>query len=238
LIVGQLFEHVLEIHPAYSEATSMAKSHKMSIYQFLNWHLEQMCMKTGSPSIPYLARYFFFYGDLFGNRSPIADPLMSGSVVGLNADKSVDSLAIQYYGVIEFLALQTHQIITELNTAGHEVRCIFMSGSQCQNELLRSITATVCNMPVIIPRYENAAVCYGAAILAAKASTMDAEGNTENIWSVMQRLSKSGLFIAPEDNADIRALLKVKYQVFLEQCARQQVFREMVDRATAKSDTS
>ncbi|KUJ15478.1 Pentulose kinase [Mollisia scopiformis] len=157
---------------------------------------------------------------------------MRGSAIGLTADKSLDSLAITYYGVIEFLALQIHQIISEMNRAGHTISSIFMSGSQCQNKFLVATIATACKLPVVTPRYENAAVCCGAALLAAKASTVEQNGNTEDLWTVIQRLSKSGELVRPSDDEDVRALLDVKYQVFLEQCERQRVFRASVDKVT------
>jgi len=109
-----------------------------------------------------------------------------------------------------------------------------MSGSQCQNEVLVSLIATACNMPVITPRYPQAAVCHGAATLAAKAATTDCDGNTEDIWSVMKRLSKPGKLFEPIDDEGMKALLAVKYRVFLEQCERQRVFRSMVDQAMTK----
>ena len=155
-------------------------------------------------------------------------------MVGVTADKSLRSLVIHYYGALEFIALQTHQIISKMNSAGHSIESIFMSGSQCRNEVMVSLIATVCNMPVITPRYPHAAVCHGAATLAAKAATADCDGNTEDIWSVMKRLSKPGKLFEPIDDKEMKALLAVKYKVFLEQCERQRVFRSMVDQAMTK----
>ena len=68
---GELLKHVLETHPAYSETLSMAKSASASIYDYLNVHLEKMSEKIQAPSISYLGRHVFFYGDLWGNRSPM-----------------------------------------------------------------------------------------------------------------------------------------------------------------------
>jgi len=124
---GELLKHVLETHPAYNQALSRAESTSSNIYDYLNQHLLDMKEATKAPSISYLGRHFFFYGDLFGNRSPIADPTMSGSVVGLSSDKSLDGLALYYYGTMEFIALQTWQIISTMNKAGHQINSIFMS---------------------------------------------------------------------------------------------------------------
>ena len=231
---GELLKHVIETHPAYNQAFSMAESGNTNIYDFLNEHLRDLQTKTDAPSISYLGRHFFFYGDLFGNRSPIADPSMTGSVVGLSSDKSMDGLALYYYGTMEFIALQTHQIITRMNQSGHNIHSMFMSGSQCQNDILMSLIATACDMPVLIPRYVHAAVCHGAAMLGAKAASADKNGKTEDLWSIMDRMSKPGKIIKPTTTRGVKELLDVKYRVFLEQCERQRVFRDMVDAVTTE----
>jgi FGGY-family pentulose kinase len=230
---GELLKHVLETHPAFNQATSMAESYNTNIYDFLNEHLREMRATTDAPSISYLGRHFFFYGDLFGNRSPIADPNMKGSIIGLSSDKSLDGMALYYYGTLEFIALQTKQIVAAMNDAGHQIHSIFMSGSQCQNDILMSLIATACQMPVIIPRYVHAAVAHGAAMLGAKAASAGKDGKTEDLWSIMDRMSKPGKMVKPTDTKGVAELLEVKYKVFLEQCERQREFRKMVDEVTA-----
>lgn len=228
---GELLKHVLETHPAYNETMSMAESFNTSIYDYLNSHLEELKDKSNAPTISYLGRHFFFYGDLWGNRSPIADAKMSGSVIGLSSDRSMDGLALYYYATMEFIAMQTRQIIETMNSSGHSITSIFMSGSQCQNKILMELMATTCGMPVLIPRYVHAAVVHGAAMLGAKAASADKDGKTEDLWSIMDRMSKPGKLTRPgTDNAEIK-LLDVKYKVFLEQCRTQQVYRKEVDEA-------
>lgn len=226
---GELLRHVIETHPAFNQALSVAESYHINIYDYLNEHLKEMMQDRQAPSISYLGRHFFFYGDLFGNRSPIADPRMSGSVIGLSSDKSVDGLSIYYYATLEFIALQTKQIVETLNQAGHHINSIFMSGSQCQNDILVKLIASACGMPVLIPRYVHAAVCHGAAMLGAKAASADGEGKTEDLWSIMDKMSKPGRKVLPTTDAKEQALLDVKYKVFLEQCFKQQEYRDLVD---------
>lgn len=235
---GELLKHVLETHPAFNQATSMAESYNTNIYDYLNEHLRDMQTRLNAPSIPYLARHFFFYGDLFGNRSPIADPNMKGSIIGLSSDKSLDGMALYYYGTMEFIALQTKQIISVMNEAGHKISSIFMSGSQCQNEILVSLIATACKMPVLIPRYVHAAVVHGAAMLGAKAASAGKDGTTEDLWSIMDRMSKPGKMVQPTKVRGVADLLEVKYKVFLEQCERQIEFRKMVDEVTTGKEDS
>lgn len=228
---GELLKHVTETHPAYQAALSQASTLNTNIYDYLNEHLREMVASQSAPAISYLGRHFFLYGDLFGNRSPIADPNMKGSVVGLSSDKSLDGLALYYYGTLEFIALQTHQIVEAMNAAGHVISSIFMSGSQCQNPVLMSLIATACDMPVLIPRYVHAAVVHGAAMLGAKAASTDNEGNSTPLWDIMDRFSKPGKAVYPNKDEGERKLLKAKYKVFLEQCDRQRVFRKDVDKA-------
>ncbi|KAI1760883.1 Nup93/Nic96-domain-containing protein [Hypoxylon sp. FL1150] len=228
---GELLRHVLETHPAHKEVLPLAEAMHMNIYDYMNGHLREMAEKAGAPTVSYLARHFFFYGDFWGNRSPIADPNMKGSVIGLSSDSSVDGLALYYYATMEFIALQTRQIIEAMNTAGHNIKTIFMSGSQCQNDMLMDLFATVCDIPVLIPRYVHAAVVHGAAMLGAKAASVDAKGETENLWSIMDRMSKPGRLVKPGTNTSEKKLFDAKYDVFLEQARTQREYRSKVDDA-------
>ncbi|KAI1139295.1 FGGY-family pentulose kinase [Hypoxylon sp. FL0543] len=228
---GMLLQHVIEVHPAYGAASKLANISDLNIYDYLDRHLEHMRSKSGAPDVSYLGRNYFYYGDLWGNRSPIADPSMTGSVVGLTGDKSIDNLAIQYYGVLEFIALQIRHTISIMNEAGTEVNSFFISGSVANNANLMRLIATSCNMPVIKPRQAGAAVCFGAAILAATAITKGPTGGTGALWSVMQNLSQQGEIQQPEKNTLLKDLLDVKYIIYLEQCERQRVFRDMVEKA-------
>jgi FGGY-family pentulose kinase len=230
---GELLKHVVETHPAFQEAMSVAETFNMNIYDYLNEHLREMQDKVDAPTISYLGRHYFFYGDLFGNRSPIADPDMKGSVIGLSNDKSMDSLAIAYYGTLEFIALQTHQIVESMNSAGHVLSSIFMTGSQCQNDVLMNLIATACQMPVMIPRYVHAAVVHGAAMLGAKAASSDKEGVSEPLWDIMDRLSKPGKAVYPSSDEGEKKLLEAKYRVFLEQIAQQQKYKKELDEVVA-----
>ncbi|KAI0154373.1 Nup93/Nic96-domain-containing protein [Xylariaceae sp. FL1272] len=223
---GELLRHVLETHPAHSHVLPLAEATQMNIYDYLNSHLRELAEKQNAPTVSYLGRHFFFYGDLWGNRSPVADPNMKGSVIGLSSDSSVDGLALYYYATMEFIALQTRQIVEAMNKSGHHIQTIFMSGSQCQNDMLMDLISTVCDMPVLIPRYVHAAVVHGAAMLGAKAASADAEGNTENLWSIMDRMSKPGRLVKPGTDKNEKKLLDAKYSVFLEQCRTQQEYRK------------
>lgn len=229
---GELLKFMLETHPAFQEAMSVAETFNANIYDYLNEHLREMQERQRAPSVSFLGRHFFFYGDLFGNRSPIADSNMRGSIIGLSSDKSLDALALQYYATMEFIALQTRQIIERMNQSGHVISSIFMSGSQCQNDILMDLIATVCDMPVLIPRYVHAAVVHGAAMLGAKAASDDGKGG-EPLWNIMDRMSKPGKITKPGKSEHEKKLLDEKYKVFLEMCDEQITRRKRVDEAVS-----
>ena len=53
---------------------------------------------------------------------------MRGIMIGMRLDKNLGDLALRYYATGEAIALQTRQIIDEMNRNGHDVKSIFMSG--------------------------------------------------------------------------------------------------------------
>lgn len=228
---GELLKYMLETHPAYTETLASAKALGKNIYEFLNDSLHELHQRMEAPFMGYLTRHYFFYGDLWGNRSPIADPNMRGAVIGMSSDKTQDGLGLLYYSVMEFIALQTRQIIEKMNESGHTILSIFMSGSQCQNDILMDLIATACDMPVLVPKYVNAAVVHGAAMLGAKAASADGDGKTEPLWDIMDRMSKPGKTVRADKHPAKKRLLEAKYKVFLEQCRTQREYRQQVDAA-------
>ena len=71
---GELLRHVLETHTAYAETAAGAEREGRSVYDFLNAHLRAMADAARAPAVSFLARHLFFYGDLWGNRSPSPTP--------------------------------------------------------------------------------------------------------------------------------------------------------------------
>ena len=232
---GELLRHVIETHPAHSKLVGLAhEAGGKNMYDMLNAHLGTMAEKHAAPFLGYMARHLFFYGDLWGNRSPVGDASMKGAVVGLDSDTGLDGLALTYYAAMEFIALQTRQIIEVMNGAGHAITSIFMSGSQCKNPVLMDLMATACAMPLVVPEYIGAAVVHGAALLGAKAA-LGAQGKDDaalvGLWEIMSRMSRPGTVVLPGTDERAKALLQAKYEVFLDLCERQQTYRAKVDDA-------
>ncbi len=118
-----------------------------------------------------------------------------------------------------------------MNGNGHNIRSIFMSGSQCQNPILMHLIATACSMPVVIPQYLHAAVVHGAAMLGAKAASVKNNGTTENLWSIMGRMSRPGSVVRSGEDVMEKKLLDAKYEIFLQQARTQQEYRARIDHA-------
>ncbi|KAF3081990.1 hypothetical protein TWF102_006457 [Orbilia oligospora] len=226
---GSLLNHVLTTHPSYATAKAQAAENGQSVYELLNTRLEELRVEQNAPTVGYVARHMFFYGDHHGNRSPIADATMRGSIIGLSMDTSINDLALQYYAAMEFIAQQTRHIISAMNDSGHTIKTIFMSGGQCRNPILMSLIANATRLPVAIPRYIDAAVVLGSAMLGAKAASADATGKTEGLWEIMDRLSKPGKMVEVTKDKYELALLDAKYKIFLQMSEDQQRFRKSVD---------
>jgi FGGY-family pentulose kinase len=228
---GELLKHIIETHPAHQEAAEKAKEANKNIYDYLNTVLRDLTKSQTAPHVSFVGRHLFFYGDLFGNRSPIADPDMKGSIVGISSDKGVNALAILYYGAMEFICLQTRQIIERMNESGHSIKSIFMSGSLCQNVILMDLMSTACDVPVVIPKYIHAAVVHGAAMLGARAASAVDGKKDEDLWSIMSRMTKVGQTVTQSKDTGVKKLLDAKYHIFLEQCSSQQKWRSDIDQA-------
>ncbi|KAK9354074.1 FGGY family of carbohydrate kinase [Lipomyces doorenjongii] len=233
---GELIRHVVESHPASTIATKAAKTAGVHLYDFLNDHLRLEAQQSQVAHVSQLAKHFFFYGDLWGNRSPIADPQMSGAIFGLRSDQSISNLALHYYGTLEFIALQTRQIVETMNEHGHQISTIFMSGSQTQNDVLVHLIASACKMPVVLPQYVHAAVCHGAAMLAAMAANGVSGEQSKDLWGIMSQMSKPGRRVDPTADAGEQRLLQAKYEVFLDMCFKQREYRDLVEKRLSAAE--
>jgi ribulose kinase len=107
-------------------------------------------------------------------------------------DDSLSDLARKYHLTLEAIALQTRHIIEEMNTNGHKIRSIYVSGGQAGNRALMRLFADVCNKPVVLPFSHSGAVVLGAAMLGRFAAEMAAvdgemlpEARGECLWKIM-----------------------------------------------------
>ena len=100
-----------------------ASGNAEKIYSYLEAKCVEMKHEKNLDSIHNLTKNLHVFPDFHGNRSPLADPEMKGSIVGLDLDKSEKNLALIYLSTIQALAYETKLIVDHL-TRYFEVPCI------------------------------------------------------------------------------------------------------------------
>ncbi|GAA6032037.1 hypothetical protein JCM8097_003398 [Rhodosporidiobolus ruineniae] len=245
---GQLLDFMVDTHPAAAKLKQQAKEKGTNHFSLLAEILDEMVKEKKVPFMSYLTRDMYLYPDLHGNRSPLADVDMRGMLIGMQLDKTVGDLALRYYATGEAIALQTRQIIDEMNARGHKIDSIFMSGGLVKNRFLMSLIADICNMPVQLPYSHSASVVIGSAMLGAAAyeekerlqggkldSQDEAEkssfGMKERLWDVMVRMSRPGTTVHPGASDAELKLLGAKYEIFKEMITLQRKWRSQVRQA-------
>ncbi|KAH9995192.1 Pentulose kinase [Russula compacta] len=229
---GQLIDFIISTHPAQQELKNLAKDQNKNIHEILRETLESIRQGEGAESWTEVIAHMHFYPDFHGNRSPIADPRMRGSIVGLTLDSSLHDLARKYALALEAIALQTRHIVDKLNEAGHSIRALYLSGSQAQNTALMRLLANSCNMPVVLPHSHAASVVLGAAMLGRFATIHDPPDPATALWDIMQEMTPTGTVVRPAPGDKEKRLLDVKYRIFLESIEIQRKWRSEIDAVT------
>jgi len=136
---------------------------------------------------------------------------------------------------LESIALQTRHIIAVLNSRGHSISSIYMSGGQSKNLILMQLFADVCDMPVVLPQDHAAAVVRGAAILGRFAAEGGGKGDqvdqAKALWNVMVEMTPPGTLIVPSASVKDRKLLNAKFKIFMETIDIQRRWRVEMEEA-------
>lgn len=230
---GQLVEHIITTHPAYSELLLLAKKSGKDNHAVLEELLETLRVTNNADTLTDVIKDLHLYPDFHGNRSPIADPRMRGSIVGLDLDSSISDLSRRYYATLEAIALQTQHIIEELNSKGHKITAIYASGGQAKNMLLMQLFADVCQMPVVLPGGDSDAVVLGAAMLGRFAAEgQEVTRQAELLWKIMAEMSPVGTRINPKASLKEMRLLRAKYKIYRESAEIQKRWRREMEDAS------
>ncbi|KAF5363911.1 hypothetical protein D9756_000937 [Leucocoprinus leucothites] len=226
---------MLTTHPAYPKLEQVAKEKQKNKHEILEEILEQLRVESGASSLTELTKDLHIYPDFHGNRSPIADPRMRGSISGLELSSSLPDLAKKYSATLESIALQTRHIIAVLNGRGHSISSIYMSGGQAENLALMQLFANVCDMPVILPQDHTAAVVRGAAILGRFAAEGGGKGDdidqAKALWNVMVEMTPTGTLVLPNASPKEKKLLNAKFKIFMETIDIQRRWRAEMEEA-------
>ncbi|KAG7445991.1 Pentulose kinase [Guyanagaster necrorhizus] len=234
---GQLIDFMLITHPAYNKLVELGKEQKKNIHVVLQEMLARLKTESKVDSLTELTKDIHLYPDLHGNRSPIADPRMKGSIMGIALDDTLHDLARKYNVTLEAIALQTRHIVDEMNAKGHRITSIYMSGGQAKNIPMMQLFANTCGMPIILPFDHAGAVVLGAAMLGRFAAEANGKGEMSNqeqgdvLWKIMVEMTLPGTMVSPLASPKEKQLLEAKYKIFRETILIQKRWRQEMEDA-------
>ena len=185
---GALIDHVIKNHGAYNILLEDSNSKGISIYENLN----NILNNSSKENVDYLTKNIHTLPYFLGNRSPIADPSLRGTMTGLTMDISIENLALHYYSTVQAIAYGTRHIIDEMNKGTFEINEIYITGGGTKNPLLLQAYANITGCRVIMAKEEES-VLLGASILGAVA------GNEySDIFDAMNNMTKLGRTVVPD----------------------------------------
>ena len=218
---GGLIDHVLASHVAYTSAQAESARTGVSVYTVLEDALKKVMAEKKISDVCYLSKDLHIWPDYHGNRSPLADPSLTGAVVGLTLQSDITSLAIMYLATIQAISYGTRHIIDTLTDQGHMVNCITVCGGLAQSSLYLQTQADVMGMQVVVPK-EQQSVLLGAAMLG-----MAASAEYGDIGEVVGRLR--GEVEVVEPIVGTHKYHSAKYQVFREMLKDQKKYKLMME---------
>ncbi|KAK3840091.1 MAG: hypothetical protein JOS17DRAFT_711469 [Linnemannia elongata] len=234
---GQLIDYLTTSHPAYNEAVERASTSTpaVSVYEFLNQHLETVAKKRSLTNIAYLTKRLHMTPDHHGNRAPFADETMRGSISGLDLNSNtLDGLAILYLATIQALALGTRQILDALCAAGYTIETICISGGLSLNRIFVRVLADVTQCPVVLPGSGgDAAVVVGAAVCGAVAyqSSLAGLGTSMDgqLWEAMAWLTEASDVIEADQDPSLKRFYENKFRIVEKMQQDQREFNKIMD---------
>ncbi len=121
-----------------------------------------------------------------GNRTPLVDPKLRGAVWGLSLRHRPEHV---YRAILEGIAYGTEFIFQKFREAGYEAKEIFACGGPTRSRLWMQIHADVSNIPINIPKVQDAPLL-GSAVLAAVAAGLypSVKAAAENMVHVSDRI--------------------------------------------------
>lgn len=204
---GALIDHMIQSHPCYAELLVQAKTNGQTIYEALNGILRRM---AGEPEeIAFLTKDIHMLPYFHGNRSPRANPTLTGILTGLKLSRTPEDMALHYLATIQAIALGTRHIIETMNLSGYSIDTIMASGGGTKNPLFVQEHANATGCAMLLPE-ESEAMLLGGAMMGTVAA-----GVFETLPEAMSAMSRIGKTVTPQTNK-IKAYYDRKYRVFHE----------------------
>ncbi|EMH1202743.1 FGGY-family carbohydrate kinase [Serratia marcescens] len=204
---GALIDHVIQSHPCYPELLAQAKTQGQTIYEVLNAILRRM---AGEPeNIAFLTQDIHMLPYFHGNRSPRANPTLTGTLTGLKLSRTPEDMALHYLATIQAIALGTRHIIETMNHSGYSIDTIMASGGGTKNPIFVQEHANATGCAMLLPE-ESEAMLLGGAMMGTVAA-----GVFDTLPEAMSAMSRIGKTVTPQTN-QIKSYYDRKYRVFHE----------------------
>lgn len=190
--------------------TKQAAAHGEHPQQHLHSRLQRLAAASHTP-LPLLAHGIHLLPHWAGARSPEADPELTGAIVGLTFDTSLDALARLYLAAVQALALGTKHIVDALEKGGHGpiTHLLVSGGLGVKNRLLLQAHADATGRALVLPGGSDEAVLLGAAVVAAVAA-----GLYPSVDEGMREMTRAGEVVAPDADPAVRRLYAGKERVY------------------------
>lgn len=163
-----------------------------------------------------------------GNRSPLADPTLKGSMIGLTLSTDEFDLAVKFRATIQALCYGAKHIIDAMRDAGHSIGVLTACGGLCKSKLFLKELADCVSIPVLLSSEEDT-VLLGGAILgrAAHSLSLKEEDSVACILRTASEMAVVGKSILPDQMR--KEYHDRKYKVYRELHADYLKYRRMMD---------
>lgn len=202
---GAAIAHLLDFHPAASEAAQLAAKAGQSLPDWLVTQAATSCSDL-SEAIE-LAGQVLVVPEFLGNRSPLADPDSKAIIAGLGLEQDLKSLTALYIAGVTGLGYGLRQIIETQRDNGVVTDTIVISGGAGQSRLVRQLLADSTGVPVAVPGTDEP-VLLGAAMLGAVASDTYA-----SLRRAMTEMSSLGEVLNPV-SGPLAGLHQARFELF------------------------
>ena len=230
---GAALDYVMETHPSFPALEKKASAAGAKPADFLCEHILALAKQRNTSQVSFLTRGIFVGPDLNGNRSPLADPSLRGSIIGLGPAgdnmraTSIDALAVLYLAMVQALSYSTRAIVDTINSSRARegitaIHAVHVCGGLAQNSLYLQEHCDVLGLPFCCTDNPGADVIRGSAMLAATAS-----GEFQSVYEAMRGMSQTGKLLEPTSDITLKEYHKARYEIFLRMQREQQEYNSI-----------
>lgn len=230
---GAALDYVMETHPSFPALEKKASAAGAKPVDFLCEHILALAKQRNTSQVSFLTRGIFVGPDLNGNRSPLADPSLRGSIIGLGSAgdnmraTSIDALAVLYLAMVQALSYSTRAIVDTINSSRARegitaIHAVHVCGGLAQNSLYLQEHCDVLGLPFCCTDNPGADVIRGSAMLAATAS-----GEFQSVYEAMRGMSQTGKLLEPTSDITLKEYHKARYEIFLRMQREQQEYNSI-----------